>query len=82
MKHYRSPNGGVFAYESDGSQDDLIPGDFVALSDSEVQAYVLASSTVPLPEVVEQPPRLTPTQIAKLAGFLTTNPDIAEALGV
>lgn len=40
------------------------------------------ASTIPMPEVVEQPPQLTPTQITKLAGFLTTNPDIAEALGL
>jgi len=37
---------------------------------------------IPTPEVVEQPPQLTPAQITKLADFLKTNPDIAEAFGL
>lgn len=79
MKHYRSPNGAVFAYESDGSQDGLIPDGFVALSDAEVQAYVLASSTAPTPEVVNAPPQITEAQAAKLIAFLKANPDIVAA---
>lgn len=35
-----------------------------------------------MPLVIDEPPQLTSTQITKLAGFLTTNPDIAEALGL
>jgi hypothetical protein len=38
MKHYLSPAGQLFAYESNGSQDDLIPPDFVLATDSQVQA--------------------------------------------
>lgn len=36
MKHYRSPNNEIYAYEADGSQDHVIPKDYVAITDSEV----------------------------------------------
>lgn len=39
MKHYRAPNGEVYAYESDGSQDHLIPQGFVSMTDAEVEAH-------------------------------------------
>jgi hypothetical protein len=38
MKHYISPTGELYAYELDGSQDDLIPADFVFATDEQVQA--------------------------------------------
>lgn len=37
MKHYLSPKNELFAYESDGSQDHIIPKDFKLLTDAEVQ---------------------------------------------
>jgi len=37
MKHYLSPNGQLYAYELDGSQDDLIPADFVPATVAQVQ---------------------------------------------
>jgi hypothetical protein len=36
MKHYKSPNNEIYAYEADGSQDHVIPKDYVAITDSEV----------------------------------------------
>jgi hypothetical protein len=38
MKLYKSPKGDVWAYESDGSQDNLIPSNFVALTKEEIMA--------------------------------------------
>jgi hypothetical protein len=38
MKLYKSPNGDVYAYETDGSQDYLIPDNFVELTQSEIDA--------------------------------------------
>jgi hypothetical protein len=35
MKHYKSPTDEVWAYEEDGSQDDIIPEDFVAITQEE-----------------------------------------------
>jgi len=35
MKHYKSPTDEVWAYEEDGSQDDIIPKDFVAITQEE-----------------------------------------------
>jgi hypothetical protein len=40
MKHYKSPNGDVFAYELDGSQDHLIPSDFIAITDEEAKVIL------------------------------------------
>jgi hypothetical protein len=38
MKLYKSPTGEVFAYELDGSQDNLIPNDFVVMTQEEIDA--------------------------------------------
>jgi hypothetical protein len=38
MKHYLSPTNQIFAYELDGSQDHLIPNDYRAITDTEVNS--------------------------------------------
>jgi GrpB-like predicted nucleotidyltransferase (UPF0157 family) len=38
MKHYKSPDNAIYAYELDGSQDHLIPANFVLLTQEEVDA--------------------------------------------
>lgn len=38
MKYFISTSGQLHAYEADGSQDSLIPADFVAATDAQVQA--------------------------------------------
>lgn len=35
MKHYKDENNKVFAFENDGSQDDLIPENLIAISNEE-----------------------------------------------
>lgn len=35
MKLYKSPTNEVYAYESDGSQDDIIPSNYVQISEQE-----------------------------------------------
>lgn len=40
MKHYKSPNNEVFAYEPDGSQDHLISSEFVAITQEEASAIL------------------------------------------
>ena len=35
MKYYRSPNSEIYAYEADGSQDHIIPEDYIAITDAE-----------------------------------------------
>ena len=42
MKLYKSPNGDIYAYELDGSQDYLIPSDFVAITDEEANTILKA----------------------------------------
>jgi hypothetical protein len=38
MKLYKSPTGEVYGYELNGSQDYLIPSEYVALTQSEIDA--------------------------------------------
>lgn len=38
MKLYKAPDGNIWAYEPDGSQDNLIPDNFVALTKEEIDA--------------------------------------------
>ena len=35
MKHYLSPDNKVFAYEADGSQDHLIPGNYTPITQAQ-----------------------------------------------
>lgn len=39
MKHYKKPNNSIWAFESDGSQDQLITDDMTPISDAEL--YIL-----------------------------------------
>jgi len=50
MKHYKNTAGKVFAFESDGSQDHLIMGSMVSLSDAELTEE-LAPAPIPLPDL-------------------------------
>lgn len=56
MKYFKK-GGQVFAFESDGSQDDLITDEFVAMSDSETAAHL-------------NPPPAVPQSISALQGLL------------
>ena len=38
MKHYKNSDNEVYAYESDGSQDHLIPDNYIAITDEEADA--------------------------------------------
>jgi hypothetical protein len=40
MKLYKSQSNEVFAYEEDGTQDYLIPSDYVAITEEEAQAII------------------------------------------
>ena len=40
MKYYKKPNGDVYAFESDGSQDSLITEDMVKMPEAEVDRHV------------------------------------------
>jgi hypothetical protein len=42
MKHYKDAQGNVYAYEADGSQDDLIKPGLIPIKDSEVEPLVRA----------------------------------------
>ena len=38
MKHYKDTNGDLFAYEEDGSQDHLIPANYVAITKAQAKS--------------------------------------------
>lgn len=64
MKYYKTPNGEVFAFEDDGSQDHLIKPDYEALTD---YAPPQCEDTVQ-PEVTMRQARLALLAAGKLAG--------------
>ena len=47
MKHYISPTGQLYAYESNGSQDHIIPADYVIATPEQVSAIQNPPSPVP-----------------------------------
>lgn len=74
MKHYKNPeNNQIYAYEEDGSQDAIIPAEFVLLSDAELAAIRAERQASATP-----PPTVDPIQ--KITQFLAANPDVAELL--
>ena len=45
MKHYKDPNTNeLYAYEADGSQDHIIPKDFIAVTDAEAAQLRIANA--------------------------------------
>lgn len=70
MKHYLSPTGGLYAYEMDGSQDHLIPADFVAATDAQVQA--IQHPQPPAPTLNQIIARFTDAVQAHLDAFAAT----------
>lgn len=70
-----------YAIKNDGAGWRAVAGPDDCLND-ETWSATRPSSTAPMPAPVVEPPSLTQQQITKLADFLTTNPDIAEALGI
>lgn len=83
MPHFKDTlNRLYFLSEEDiaNGGEDLLPSGCVQITDAEAEA--LRQPTAPMPEVVDQPPQLTPMQIAVLADFFKTNPAIAQALGL
>ena len=65
MKHYKSPDNDIYAYELDGSQDDLIPADFVAISNEEADEIRQAQAQAQYAEWLAAQPTKE-EQIAKL----------------
>lgn len=45
MKYYKSENGEVFAYESDGSQDEWIGADMLPMTEEEIDQHLSPKST-------------------------------------
>lgn len=46
MKLYKSPTNKVYAYEDDGSQDNLIPSDYVPITQAQADAIIAAETSV------------------------------------
>jgi hypothetical protein len=65
MKLYKTPTGDVYAYEEDGSQDYLIPDNFVAITNEEAEVILEAQAQVQYAEWLAIQPTKE-EQIAKL----------------
>ena len=44
MKHYKNSLNEIFAYEADGSQDHIIPEDYIAITDAEADQLRTANA--------------------------------------
>ena len=55
MKHYKNKSDEVYAYELDGSQDHLIPKDFIAITDEEAKALTTIVPTYDKKRASEYP---------------------------
>ena len=55
MKHYKDKNDNVYAYEPDGSQDHLIPKDFIAITDEEAKTLTTIVPTYDKKRASEYP---------------------------
>jgi hypothetical protein len=40
MKYYKNPNNEIFAYEADGSQDHVIPEEYIAVSKAQADELI------------------------------------------
>ncbi len=69
MKIYKSSNNSIYAYELDGSQDHLIPSDFVLISNEEADAIRQARAQTQYQEWLASQPTKE-EQIAKLQAQL------------
>lgn len=52
MKYYKSPEGEVFGYDADGSQDVYIKPELVRMTDAEVEAHLNPPAVVAIPQSV------------------------------
>lgn len=82
MKLYKSPNNQVFAYESDGSQDAIIPSDYAPITQEEADILIAQNQQ----NEFDVLPSAEKKQICKntASGFLyntdwTTIPDVADS---
>lgn len=65
MKHFKSPNNEIYAYELDGSQDHLIPSSFISITDEEAKSILQAQAEVRYQEWL----RLQPTKEEQIANL-------------
>lgn len=58
----------------------MMSGSIVLIDDGQpVPPGAVLASTIPMPDVVDEPPQITEAQAAKLIAFLKDNPDILAA---
>jgi hypothetical protein len=76
MKHYKAPNGDVYAYELDGSQDHLIPNDFVVMAQEEIDARKAKFA-----EETAQAVAIRESALAKLAALGLTQDEVKALIG-
>jgi len=76
MKLYKSTTGDVYAYEPDGSQDHLIPDDFVAMTQAEIDARETKFA-----EEIAQAVAIRKSALAKLYALGLTQDEVKALLG-
>jgi hypothetical protein len=54
MKHYKDQTNKVFAYELDGSQDNLIPSDYIPITDEEAKTLSAENTRLFFEQIAKQ----------------------------
>ncbi|KAF0844319.1 hypothetical protein FNL37_1763 [Methylovorus glucosotrophus] len=77
MKYYKKANGGVWAFEDDGSQDDQITDEFTAMTEAEIASH-LTPKTVLLTKFtsLEYLDRFTEAEQLAVVGATMSNPAV------
>lgn len=76
MKHYQTPDGRVFAFELDGSQDNLITPDMEKIEDEDLPTVLQSLlKEPPIPDVVS----MSQARLALLQAGLLTSVNVAVA---
>jgi hypothetical protein len=85
MNYYKSPTNEIFAYEADGSQDSIIPSEYVKITETEVSEIIkqkedeqFSNLTYAQKRVFEYPPIGDQLDALYRAGVFPT--DMAEKL--
>lgn len=83
MKYYKSPTNEIFAYELDGSQDHLIPANFIQLTQEEIDAREkqFYEQKVELEKKLQEQKAAKESALAKLTALGLTQDEIKALVG-
>ena len=77
MKLFKDTNNNIYGYELDGSQDYLIPSDYISITDAEAAAII--ASKIPLPTYKQLRAAAYPPMVDYLDAIAKSDSDAVKA---